>query len=237
MMRRGLIALATAVLPSAVAAQGATAQDDSHPAEIVVTGRGTAKMMPDRAVAIVDVRTDASTPAEAASQNAERMQSVQTALTAMGYGPGTMSTIGYLAQPTYKYENGTQTLTGYAALNAIVLQVHDLKKVGRTVDAALGAGATGVRSLRFESSGLADARRRALRDAVEGARRDAEALARAAGGRMGDLVLLSTERPHQDEVIAAAPAPPSMRGPETPITPGEQTVVVTVQARWQFVKQ
>ena len=51
------------------------------------------------------------------------------------------------------------------------------------IDAALGAGATNIAQLTFESSKREAARLEALARAVQRARREAEAIARASGGR------------------------------------------------------
>ena len=73
--------------------------------------------------------------------------------------------------------------------------------------------------------------------AVANARADAEAMAQAAGGRLGSLIELSTQGPTvppRPMFDLAARAKVAMAEP-TPINPGQQTVTVFVTARWAFV--
>jgi uncharacterized protein YggE len=80
--------------------------------------------------------------------------------------------------------------------------------------------------------------RQALQSAIARARSDAEAMAESAGGRLGELVELSTgvvsrPRPMMEGAMAmqarVADAAP------TPISEGSQTLSATVSARWRFV--
>jgi len=206
--------------------------------EIVVSGTGSASFMPDRATLVVEVRTQGATPQEASSRNTPVMTALLAALRQIGHRPERLSTRGYTVQPTYKYDAGTQTVTGYAAFNAVTVRLEDVRRVGETLDAALAAGATRVGSVRFESSEYERLRRQALERAVAYARLDAEALARAAGGMLGDLISISTEpRATYEGGMAVAIAPAPVPYDETPINAGEHTIVASVVARWKFVER
>jgi len=117
------------------------------------------------------------------------------------------------------------------------VEVRDIGMIGRAIDASLDAGANMISSLSFYSSTLENARREALARAVSDARKDAEAIARAAGGVLGPLVEI-TSMPN--------PGPPPMpmlrqamerdaAAASTPIEPGQQTISAMVTARWVFV--
>jgi uncharacterized protein YggE len=101
----------------------------------------------------------------------------------------------------------------------------------------LAKGANAINSLDFYASNQDEARRSALAAAVARARGDAEALAKGAGGALGDLLEVSSAP------MVSPPRPyPMMMGKAermaadiTPINPGEQTLTVTVTARWRFV--
>jgi uncharacterized protein YggE len=67
-----------------------------------------------------------------------------------------------------------------------------LDKVAVYVDAALSAGATDVTTANYLAKAPEAMRRQALADAVAASRRDAEAMAQAGGGRLGELELLTT---------------------------------------------
>ncbi|MGH7649403.1 MAG: SIMPL domain-containing protein, partial [Gemmatimonadaceae bacterium] len=75
----------------------------------------------------------------------------------------------------------------------------------------------------------------ALAAAVARARGDAEAMAKGAGGRLGDLIEVTAQ---------AGPGPVQPFGARmslavaaTPISPGTQTVSTEVVARWRFMKE
>ncbi len=94
-----------------------------------------------------------------------------------------------------------------------------------------------INGLSFYMASLDEARRQAISAAVSNARADAEAMATAAGGTLGQLLEVSTggpivpPRPMFDLAVrsAAGGAVP------TPVNPGQQTVTAFVSAKWRFV--
>jgi hypothetical protein len=126
--------------------------------------------------------------------------------------------------------------TVYVASNMIIVETPRLDEVGRLIDTGLGAGATNIGSLQYDLVDRAALEREALADAVADARRQAEVMAEAAGGRLGDLLDLGTQAGQYTPFfaqeasmrMAAAAAP-------TPISAGSVTVSASVTARWRFV--
>jgi uncharacterized protein YggE len=113
--------------------------------------------------------------------------------------------------------------------------VRKLNQVGPVIDAALSHGANMITSLQFFSSNTESARRTAIGLAIEKARGDADAAARAARGSLGGLLEIN--------VGAYSPVPPRpmimMRAAasaqaDTPINPGEDTISVEVTTRWRL---
>jgi uncharacterized protein YggE len=106
------------------------------------------------------------------------------------------------------------------------------------IDTALAKGANMITSLQFYASNTDAARREAIAIAVQKARADAEAAARAAGGNLGDLLEITIgsvyiPQPRYVEMkavgaVAAAPA--------TPIQAGDETVAVELNTRWRFTR-
>ena len=136
----------------------------------------------------------------------------------------------------YNQAAGTSRVVGYVVTNTVRAEVRRIDDVGKLIDGALGKGANEISSLQFTSSKADSVRHAALADAVAHARSDAEALARAAGGSLGQLLEISTStspiRPMGYDVamMKSAAAP-------TPIEPGQQTISATVTARWAFVSR
>jgi len=208
-------------------------------AQIAVTGRGEVKVSPDRATIQVSVQTRATTAAAAAAENATKQQSVITALRALGLGNDQLSTINYNVYPEQRYEQGKEpVIVAYNVTNTILVDVRKLSQVGPVIDVALSHGANMITSLQFYASNTEAARRTAIATAIEKARADAEAAARAAHGTLGTLLEIN--------IGAYSPPPPRpmmmMRATaggvaqaDTPINPGEETLVVEVATRWRFL--
>ena len=236
-MQRWLaVPLLSVFIPVAVESQ-IPAPTQSRPIpQIVTTAVGEARVPPDRATLIVAVETRASTAAQAGAENARRQKAVLDTLRKLGLSQDQLSTTGYSVHPEMRYEENRSRVVGYVARNMVQADLRRIDQVGSLIDAALGAGANVVNSLRFYSSRENEARQSALANAVQKARADAEAMARAAGGTLGPLLELSTAgpvRPMYEEVAMMARA--TADAPPTPINPGEQEVSVMVSAKWTFV--
>jgi uncharacterized protein YggE len=207
---------------------------------LVTSGQGEARVTPDRASVLVNVQTRAATAAAAASENAQKTRAVIDALLKLGLPKEQVSTQGYTVYPEMRYDNtgGSPRVTDYVVTNTIRAETHRPEQAGTIVDAALGAGANVINSLSFYASSIEEPRRQAIALAVANARADAEAMARAAGGSIGSLLELSTQgptvppRPMFDVGMMRAKA---AQAEPTPINPGQQTISVYVNARWQFV--
>jgi uncharacterized protein YggE len=204
--------------------------------QISTSASGEARVQPDRATILFAVETRAATAAKAGADNARRQKAVIDSLRKQGLAEGQVSTMGYSVAPEMRYDGKQPQVVGYVARNTVRAEVNKIDQVGTLIDAALGAGANVVSSLRFYSSKADDARKTALADAVSKARNDADAMAKAAGGTLGALLELATSgvaRPMGEEFAMARMA--TADAAQTPIEAGEQTVTVFVSARWAFV--
>ena len=236
MKRRLLLAIALLMAPVIGHAQDMMATAMTIP-QILVVGRGEVKVTPDKATIQVSVQTRAATAAAAAAENATKQQAVLNALKALGLGNDQLSTMNYNVYPEQRYVEGKEPqIVGYNVTNTILVEVRKLNQVGPVIDAALAHGANMITSLQFSASNTDSARRTAIGLAIEKARADAEAAARAARGSLGALLEIN--------VGAYSPVPPRpmvmMRAvagsaqSDTPINPGEDTITVEVTTRWRF---
>jgi uncharacterized protein len=230
-----LVILAT-LAPLTIQAQDSRAPNDLIP-QISVSGRGEIKVSPDRATIQISVQTRASAAAAAAAENANKQQSVLAALRSLGLGNDQLSTINYNVYPEQRYEQGKEPMiVAYNVTNTILVDVRKLNQVGPVIDAALAHGANMIASLQFYASNTEIARRSAISIAIEKARADAEAAARAARGSLGTLLGI--------DISAYSPPPPrpmmmmmakGAAQADTPINPGEETLSVEVNTRWRFI--
>lgn len=210
------------------------------PATIAVSGQGEATVVPDRARLSIGVQTQAATAADASARNAALQRAVIDAVRAQGVPADQISTSGYNVYPEQTYDQQTRRsrITGYNVQNTVVVELQRTAQVGPVLDAVLARGANLVSSLQFYSSQLEGVRRQALQNAVRRARADAEAMASAAGGQLGELIELSSDVnvpvPRPVYAAAARMARDAM-AEATPVSEGTQTVNATVSARWRFV--
>ena len=215
------------------------------PAQITVSGRGEVSVPPSTATFSIGVNTRAPTAAAAGELNARLSKDVLAALERAGLPRQDVKRSQLSVNRRWDYNaNGQRTkASAFEATNTIEIETHRLDQVGVVIDAALGAGATSASDVGFRAYDIDAARHRALSQAVAAARGDAEALARAAGGTLGELLLLSTGPvsdyagvPLAEMAVAAAPrvAPPPV---PTTVLPGDITVDASVNGRWRFVPQ
>jgi uncharacterized protein YggE len=228
MMRRATLAAFLAALAGPVSGQ------EPKPPEISVSATGSVDLSPDYALIQVGVVTRDVQAGRAGEQNARITTSVRAALRQLlKVVDDSLPSAGYSVVTDYDRDRRP---TGYAARNVIEARVHNLDQVGPAIDAALAAGATQIAGIQFESTRRGAARLDALAKAVETARREADAMARAAGGRLGPLIEASSGGPAFIQRAGRMEAM-AMAAMETPITPPDLTVDATVTARWVFIPQ
>lgn len=205
---------------------------------ISVTAGGEVKVTPDRAYVTVGVMSRAATAAAAGAENARRQQAILDTLKRMGFTPQQLTTSGYSVSPDMRYDQqtGQSTVTGYTVRNSVRVEVREVAQVGPVIDAALKKGSNEIQGIAFFSSKADSARREALRQAVAMSRADAEVLAQAAGGSLGELLELSTNmNPVRPVMYAEAMAVRAKADAATPVEPGEQSIEAMVVARWRFI--
>lgn len=206
-------------------------------AQISIGSVGEVKVSPDRARIHISVQTKATTAAAAAASNASRQKAVIDALRALGLKDNQISTVGYNVMPEQRYEpNQEPIVVGYNVTNTVLVEVTDLGMVGRVIDTAISKGANMITSLEFFASNTDAARRQAMAQAIQRAKADAEAAAAAAGGTIAGLLEINVGAyfPPPRPVEYAVKLEAAARA-DTPISPGDQTVTVSVSTRWRFV--
>lgn len=217
--------------------------DPGTPAEsleastVRVAATGTAEVEPDRVVLWFAVETVADSAGAAVAANAERMTTVRRAMEGLEIPAERIQTSGYHLQPEYAREPPREgahepRITGYRASNQLRVTVDSASRAGEVIDVAVGAGANRVSGISFESSRSEEAGREALADAVENARLRAEAIARAAGRRLGALVEVASGGGDGGPIPMMEMA--AARGGGTPIEPGRLTVTERVTAVWKL---
>jgi len=187
------LALASAALPSAVMAQGATiiAQPITG-TRLDVSATGTVSRVPDLAIISAGVVTRSSTATGAISDNATRMERVIAALKRAGIADRDIQTSSINLNPDYRYENNKPpVLTGYQASNNVSVKFRDIRNSGKILDALVAQGANQINgpSLTIDKPESAYDEARAKAIAVGRAR--ADLYARTLGMRVVRLISIS----------------------------------------------
>jgi len=237
-------AAATGMLLTTLLASSANAQSaptKSPPPSIMITSRGEVQVAPDRARVQVGVETQARTAASAAADNSKKQTAILAAIRQLGVPAASISTLNYTVVPVQRYDDKEKrvVLDGYRVSNIVQVETDKLEQAGTIIDAGLKNGANRVAGLDFLVKDAANARDSALTIAVESARRQADVAAKAAGGRIVELLELSVndfERPEPRPMLAMAKMNMADQTSPTPISEGTTTVAVTVSTRWLFEK-
>lgn len=214
---------------------------------IWVNGVGRVPVVPDLGVLQVRVEAQDKTVSAGRERAATAMRAILDAVKRQGLAEKDIQTQYFNIQPIYHWEEavsketgsrfGKQVLDGYMVNNSISVKVRDLAKFDEVIDSAVSAGGDLVRidsvalTVEDSSRAMAEARTKAMKDAMA----HAEQLAQAAGIALGQPVFISESGGY------APPPTPYLRaemayakgadaGQATPIMAGEMEVTVSVQA-------
>lgn len=189
---------------------------------MVVNGEAILRVAPDRAVLMLTVESRNKNPQKAQAAGARAASRVMQALQSAKLGKDAVRTIAYSLQEEFEWQERRRVSRGYLASNSIEVRIDDVERVGEVLAAAVSTGATAVSGLRFDVKARDELERQALREAVANAREYAEAAARGAGARLGDILLIeqvggASPRPRQVfarsmAADAKAPVPPIEAG-------------------------
>lgn len=244
-MRRFWQSAVLAVAVVITAAQVAFAEPGSAPdarfsattLEIGAYGEVTAP--PDMATISLGVQTEGATAAQALAANAELMTRVLASLKRSGLAERDIRTAQLNVSPKYAYEpNLPPRLTGYEASNQVSVIARDLKRLGPTVDAAVGAGATNVGSISFGLLDPTTAQDGARREAVRALQAKAALYAQALGHPIQRLVSLTEAASYSppvmlNEVVMTAS---KRTAAPTPVSPGEMHVRIQVSGVYELAR-
>lgn len=206
--------------------------NSASPAAIVVTGTGTIDVTPDVARLTIAIQTTATTATEAEASNATASDRVRSQVTRAGIAPSDIKTLSLQVWPQYDYRSGQSVLTGFTASNVLQLTVHDLRRIGTAIDAAIAGGATSVQGITYDVTDHSAASAHALSLAVKDAQTKAEAMANAAGIRLGSVVSMTDNQttPYPFPIIRAAA--PTTAGATTQVSPPDVQLRVSVTVGW-----
>lgn len=233
----------TVALASALALSGCSAVRAASPSGagaqagpfVRVAGEGRVSVRPDVAVVSAGVEATGKELAPTVADASARMRRVLEALAALGIADKDVQTTRHDVQVERPWVNGRQGgITGYTVSDEVRVTVRELAKLPQVLERVLGAGSNALRGLAFERDDPSPERREALARAVADARGKAEAMARAAGVTLGDVVSVEEgggERPipmMKQRGIAGVAAEGA------PVAPGELEISAAVEVTFSI---
>jgi uncharacterized protein YggE len=176
------------------------------------------------------VEAQGKTANEVQQEVARRSNSVVTLLKSRNVER--LETTGINLSPTYRYDSGTQTLTGYAGSNIVSFRVVT-ENAGALLDEAVKAGASRIDGVSFVASdaAIASAQKTALRAATQDAQAQADAVLSSLGLTRKEVVNIQVNQafvPPPRPVFSAQAADIAVAKAPSPVIGGDQQVEASV---------
>jgi uncharacterized protein YggE len=205
---------------------------------IWVTGEGEVMAKPDIATLRLGIAAQAATVAEAQSQATEAMSKVMAALIDNGVAEKDIQTQYFSIHEVTKWdrENEEEVVIGYRVTNKVTAKIREIDKADAIIDAVVEAGGdlTRIDGISFSVDDPSAYYEEVREEAMADAKAKAEQLAELAGVTLGKPTYISEgisypiyPRDYNYEMAGAAP--------ETPISPGEMEISLTVQVAYAIL--
>ncbi len=208
---------------------------------IWVTGQGEAMAVPDITELRLGVEARADTVAEAQTQASEAMDKVVVALKDNGVAEKDIQTQRFSIYPVTRWirEKDEEEIIGYRVTNIVVAKIREMDKVGDIIDAVAEAGGdlTRIQGISFSVDDPTPYYEEARAKAVKDAKDKALQLADLADVKLGKPTYISEGTTYLPPVVRGLPEAEAvpMPAPETPISPGELKITVTIQVAYAIV--
>jgi uncharacterized protein YggE len=182
-----LTLLCAATLAALALTSAAHAAEQERPRIISVSGQGEIQAEPDRAFVTLGIEARKPKLEEARAAVAKTVDAVLKLTRELKIDRSHVRTTRVNVQPEYNWNNNARerNLIGYYVSRQIEIDLRDLEKLGQVLERSVDLGVNQVGDPRLDSSKRRALEREALAKAVDDARLNAEAVAKAAGARLG----------------------------------------------------
>lgn len=234
--------LAAGVVYLGVAAMNAMKQNsyigrpDAARDTIAISAEGKVTALPDIATISVGVQTENKAVSAAQKENSAKMNAIIEKVKSFSVASEDIKTSNYSIYPQYDYVNGRQIERGYMVTQNIDVKVRNLDKIGDILAAVGDLGANQVGGVAFTIDEPEDLRQQARLKALEAAKKKAQALADAAGVKLGKVVGFSENEGYVPSPMYYAKDSAMGMGGGTPsIQSGSQDVIVNVTVLYEIL--
>lgn len=206
---------------------------------ISIQAEGKVTALPDIAKISIGVETQKKTVSEAQTENSAKMNAIIAKLKALGVANEDIQTTNYSIYPTYDYSNGKQTETGFQITQNVDIKVRKLDTISDILAAVAQLGANQVGGVNFTIDDPESLRQQARLKGIEMAKAKAQALAEAAGVKLGKVVGFSeSSSTPQPPIFYAKDMAAGMGGAPSAapaVEPGSQDVIVDVTVTYEIL--
>ncbi len=171
------------------ATPSATSTTSTSDPGVITSGDAIVSRKPDLALISVAVDSKQSTASAAQSDLAGKAAGLIARAKALGVADKDMNTSGYSVGPNYA--PNTSTIDGYRAFEQLLLKWHNVDTVGKTLDALVQEGGATQINVGFTLADPKAAQAEARSLAIGDARSRAQAMAAAAGVKLGKVLRVS----------------------------------------------
>jgi uncharacterized protein len=216
---------ASGAAPASASASTGSQGCRASTSKITVQGTGRATGTPDILNATFGFTTTAGSSTAALSENNDKVTQALSALESSGVASQDIQTTGLSLSPQYAFPDGVPTLTGYQVTDTLNATMRDVTKAGAAIDAVVGAAgdAAQINGLNFSLADPAKVQDEARAQAVHLAVAHAEAMAAAAGRRLGPVCSLTDDtQPQQPPFTSSGLVAQSAPSSAVPVQPGSQ---------------
>lgn len=165
----------------------AVAAEAERPRIVAVSGQGEVQAEPDQAIVTLGVESRKLKLEEARAEVTKTIEGVLKLTRDLKIDQKYVRATRINVQPEYNWDNNARerNLVGYFVSRQVEVDLRDLDKLGSLLEKATDLGVNQLGDPRLESSKRRDLERDALAKAVQDARLNAEAIAKAAGAKLG----------------------------------------------------
>jgi uncharacterized protein len=172
-----------------VTSPSATSTTSTFDPGVITSGDATVSRRPDLALISAAVESKQSSAAAAQSDLAGKAAGLIARAKALGIADKDINTSGYSVGPSYAPNSGT--IDGYRAFEGLLLKWHNVDTVGKTLDALVQEGGATQINVGFTLADPKAAQAEARSLAIGDARSRAQAMATAAGVKLGKVLRVS----------------------------------------------
>ncbi len=201
---------------------------------IWVSGQGKVTAVPDIALLRLGIEAQATSVTQAKTQADEAMEKVEAALTKNGVAKKDIQTQYFSIYKVTRWDSGKEqeVVVGYRVTNVVTAKIRDINEAGTIIDAVAEAGGdlTRIDNISFSVDDPSDYYEEAREKAVTDAYTKARHLASLAGITLGNPIYISESVQYPPIITRSIEYAEAIVAPtETPISPGEMEISLTVQ--------